>query len=129
MCSTGARESANRLELAVHDVGIDEADPWMLEGFAKAAHDFEARLQPQLDGALVVADHKIRLHGTETSLPRAFQRVRAHRTSYAAARRVRRGHVAAIRHMRAAPSLIGLQEVAADDFGAVFRDKDFVARQ
>src|SRR5438034_5865410 len=90
MCSTGARESANRLELAVHDVGIDQADRWMLKGLGKAAHDFEPGLQPQPDGALVAADHKIKLHGTETALPRAFERVRAHLTSYAAARRGRR---------------------------------------
>src|SRR5215469_352214 len=129
MCSTGAHKSANRSELAVHSVGIDEADGWMLKSFGKAADDFEATLLPQLDGALVAADHKIKLHGAEAALPGAIERVPAHRTSYAAAPSARRRHVAAIRHVRAASPLVGLQEVGADDFPVVFCDKDFVARR
>ena len=129
MCSIGARASANRSELPVHDVGIDEADGWMLKSLRKEADDFEGKLLPQPDGASVAADHKIKLHGAETALPGVFERMRAHRMGYAAAPRARRGHVAAIRHVRAASSLIGLQEVGARDFPVVFRDKDFVARR
>ncbi len=127
MCSIAARISANRSELAVHDVRVDEPERGMLEGFWKAANDVEAKLLPEPDGALVRADHKIKLHGAEAALPRMLQGVRAHRAGYAAARRVRRSHVSAIRNVCAAAFLIGFQEIDADNVALVFRDKNFVA--
>ena len=99
----------------------------MVENLRKAADNREAETLPQSDRAFVAADDKIELHGAETALPCAFERVRAHRASYATADRVRRGHVTAIRNVRTAPFLISLEEIRTDDIAVVFRDKDFVA--
>src|SRR5215472_8977328 len=52
--------------------------------------------------------------------------MRAHRTGYAAARSVRRGHVTAIRDVRPTALLICTEDVRADDLAVVFRDKDFM---
>src|SRR5438105_3958224 len=116
MCSTGARASANRLKLAIHDVGIDETNRGVLEGLRKAAHNFKAKTLPQPDGALVRADHEVELHSAKPTLSRALQRMRAHGASHSPARRVRRGHVAAIGYVRAPSFLIGFQKVCADHF-------------
>jgi len=79
MCSTAARLGANSLEMAIHDVGVYVAQCGMKERFGKAPHDFEIEPLPQTHGALVGAHHKIELHGAKPALPRAFQRMRAHR--------------------------------------------------
>ncbi len=72
MCSIAARISANRSELAVHDVRVDEPEGGVVKSCGKAVDDVEAKLLPQPDSALVGADHKIELHGAETALPRAL---------------------------------------------------------
>src|SRR5229473_8690376 len=105
MCSIGARGSANCLKPVVHDVRVDEPEFGMLEDFGKAANDFEAKTFPQPNGALVGTYDEIELHGAETTLPRALQRVCTHRASHAASGRVRSGHVSAIRNVRAAAFL------------------------
>src|SRR5215470_891728 len=111
MCSTGARASANSSELAIHDERVDEAQLGMLKSFGKAADDLEPKALPQFHSALVRANDEIELHGAKPALPCPLQRVRAHRATHAAARRMRRGHVPAIRNVCSAALLIGLQEI------------------
>ncbi len=52
MCSTAACLGANRLETAIHDVGVYVAQRGMKKRFGKAPHDFEIEALPQMHGAL-----------------------------------------------------------------------------
>ena len=94
---------------------------------SRPAINFKTVLLPQPDGSFIGADHKIELHAAETAFPRALQRVCAHRTSHTAARCVRRSHISAVRNVCPTALLIGFQEIGANDFSVVFRDKNFLA--
>ena len=87
MCSIAARISANALEIAIHDVGVDVSLRWMLECSGQAADNFEAKTLPQPYGTLVRADYKIELHRTKSAPASAAQRMLAHCSGHAAARR------------------------------------------
>ena len=78
MCSTAARVGANGLKLAIHDVGVHVTARGMKERFGKPPHDLKFEALLQMNGALVGAHHKIKLHGAKPALPGAFQRMRAH---------------------------------------------------
>src|SRR5260370_41514556 len=108
MCSIAARSSANGLENAIHDVGVDVTARRMLKGVGKAADDLKAKALPKADGAPVGADNEIGLQRSESSLARAVERMGAHRSSRSAARSGNGWHVAAIGHGRSAGLLLSL---------------------
>ncbi len=126
MCSTALRASANGLKSAIHYVGIHIAESRVLECAGKPADNLEAKASPEPHGALVRADYKIELHRAESTLAGALQRVRAHGPRDAAARAARRCHVTAIRDVRSAALLVGLQEIRANDFTILFRDENLM---
>src|SRR5260370_18514514 len=123
MCSIAARSSANGLENAIHDVGVDVTARRMLKGVGKAADDLKAKALPKADGAPVGADHEIVLHRSKSAFACAVERMRAHRSARSAARCGNGCHVAAIGDVCSAALLIRLQAVRADDFALVFCDE------
>ena len=54
MCSTAARIGANRLQMAIHDVGVHVAQRGMTKCLGKASDDFKFEALPQTHGALVL---------------------------------------------------------------------------
>jgi len=125
MCSIAARISANGLECAVHDAGVDVAESWVMEGAGKAADDFEAETLPEAEARSLVLMTKLNCMARKPRSPRAVERMSAHRTGHAATHRRACRHVAAIGDVGSAAFLICLQAVGADDFGVVFRDENF----
>src|SRR5438477_9838691 len=81
MCSIAARSSANSLETAIHDVGVDVAFGWMKESVRKAADGPKPEALPQTDGTFVGTDDEIVLHRAKSALARMVQRMRAHGTA------------------------------------------------
>ncbi len=126
MCSIGARSSANGLEIAVHDVGVDVAQRWMKEGFRKCADDCKFEALPEADGAVVGADDEIILHGAKSAAASPAQRMLAHRARHAAAGRIHSSHVAAIGDVSTTALLIRLQKIGADNFAVLFRNEYFM---
>ena len=84
---------------------------------------FETEMFPQTDGARVGGDHEVELHGPKAAGARVLQRVLAHAAGHAAPRGIARGHVAAVRHVRAAARLIGAQIICAEQPSAVLGDE------
>src|SRR5260370_7472680 len=124
MCSIAARVSANALKIAIHDAHVDVSLRRMLEGAGEPPDNLKAKALPQPHGTLIGADHEIVLHGATSALPRAVQRIRAHRPGHAAARRLDCGHIAAIGDVRSATPLVRLQAVGSDDVAIFFRDEN-----
>src|SRR5260370_3071652 len=85
MCSIGTRISANELEIAIHDVGVDVSSRRMIEGPGEAADNFKAEALPKSDGAFIGGDDEIKLQSAKAAFPRAVERMRAHRSVYASA--------------------------------------------
>src|SRR6266436_4269761 len=124
MCSIAARISANGLEIAKHDVGVDVAQRRMKEGFGKLANDFKIEALPQADGAIVGANHEIELHRAKPAFARAVQGMSAHCACNSAAHGCNRSHVAAIRDVRSAALLVRLHEVSSNDIAVILRDEN-----
>src|SRR5580658_976696 len=101
----------------------------MQERSRQPADNFKSKALPQPHGALVGAHHKIKLHRAKSPLLGNAQRMRAHGSRYAAAKRPRRGHVSAIRDVRATALLICAQIIRGKNFAIFFRDKHRVARR
>src|ERR1700694_2732034 len=99
----------------------------MLEGSRKTADDFKSEILPKPDGALVGADDKIELHGTESASFSVVERMHTHRTRHASAGGAKGGHVAAIGYVRASSLLIGVQEIGPDHFLVFFGNEYFIA--
>jgi hypothetical protein len=57
----------------------------MLEGSRKTSDNFETEALPESHGALVGADDKVELHGTESASFGVIERMPTHRTSHASA--------------------------------------------
>lgn len=93
------------------------------------ADNFELQTLPQTHGALVRADDEIKLHGAEAEGFGVLERMQAHRASDAASGGPRCGHVAAIRDVRTAASLIRAQIIRSDNFAIFFRNENFVSRR
>src|SRR5258708_2267249 len=129
MCSIGARSSANGLEIAVHDVGVDVAQSWMKEGFRKCADDCKFEALPWFYGAAVGADYEIILHGAKPAFAGMVQRMSAHGPCHAAAGRILSSHVAAIGDVSTTAVLIRLQKIGADNSAVLFRNEDFMPRR
>src|SRR5882757_9811427 len=85
MCSIAARSSANGLEIAVHDEGVDVALSGMEECFRKCADDPKFKALPKPYGAVIGTDYKIELHGAKSAFSRAIKRVSAHGPCHATA--------------------------------------------
>src|SRR5260370_39395910 len=126
MCSIATHISANALEFAIHDVCVDVAQRRMQEGSGEAADNLKAKTLPQPDRALIGTDHEVELHRAKSALPRSVQRMRAHCSGHAAARRCNGCHVAAVGNVPAATLLIGLQKISADHTAVDFRNKYFM---
>src|SRR6266849_10385477 len=124
MCSIAARISANALEIAIHDAGVDVTQRRMQEGSGEAPDNFKAKTLPQPDRAVIGADYKIELHRAKSPLPRSVQRMRAHCSGHAAACRRNGCHVAAIGDVRSAALLVRLQAICSNDVAVVFRDEN-----
>ncbi len=60
-------DSNSLLQLAVHHQRIHESQRRMLEHEGKPADNFEAQAGPELDGALIAADHKVELHASKAA--------------------------------------------------------------
>lgn len=101
----------------------------MSKRLGETAHDDKTQASPQTYGALVGADYEIELHGAESELSGALERVRAHGATYAAARGPRRGHVPTVGDVRAPAQLIGTKKVSAHEFIIIFGDEDFMTRR
>src|SRR5579859_5923063 len=63
---------------AVHHEGIDEAQRRVLKGQRQAPHCLEAEAGPELDCALIGADHEVELHRAKAAFPGSLQRMQAH---------------------------------------------------
>src|SRR5262245_61029131 len=98
----------------------------MLERARQAAHNLEAKTLPEFDRPGVAAHHKIELHGAKAALLRALERMPAHCPRNSSSFGRRRRHVAAVRHVRASPSLIGAQEVGTEDGSLLLQHEGLV---
>src|ERR1700740_67819 len=125
MCNIAARSSANGLKTAIHDIHVDVAVCRMMEGSGETPDNFKAKALPQTDGALVRAEHEIKLQGAKSAFSRPVQGMRAHCSSHTAARRRNRTHVTAIGNVSSAALLVRLQAVGSNEFAGIFGDENF----
>ena len=126
MCSIGARISANGLEFAIHDVGVDVSERGVKKSLWEAADDFKLKSLPQEHGAVVRVDYKIELHRAKPALTRSAERMFTHRASHAATGAGHGGHVPTVRDVSTAAFLIGLQKIRADNIAVIFRNENLV---
>jgi hypothetical protein len=95
----------------------------MHKRFWQPSHDREFKTLPQLHRALIRGNHKIELHGSKPASFGSLQRMRTHRARNASTRRMFNGDITAIRHMRAAAPLIGLQKISPEYFTRFFENE------
>src|SRR5215510_5366192 len=101
----------------------------MLERTRQTSHNLEAKPLPEFDRPGVAAHHKIELHGAKAAFLRALERMPAHRSRNSPPFRRPCRHVAAVRHVRASPWLIGPQEVGTENSPLLLPHEAFVWEQ
>src|SRR5262245_45182828 len=115
-------DSPSLVERAIHHVGVDEAERFVIERLRDGADDLEPELLPRRDGRLVGGDDHVELHRAKSQPARLGQAVLPHRPSDAAALGRWRHHERGVGDVGPAPRLIRLEEIGPDDFVAVERD-------
>ena len=98
----------------------------MSEGERQASDLRKTISLPRPDRALVGADDKIELHGTEASLLGSDERMFEHQAGDTLALRLRRRHVSTICDVIPGSSLVCTQKVRSENIGVVFRNESLV---
>jgi hypothetical protein len=93
----------------------------------EATDDFEAKPLPQIHSEFIRRNHKIELHGSESAGAGMVEGMLTHGTGNASSACMKRRDVSTIGHMRTAATLVGLQEVSAQDLAIFFEDEHFVS--
>src|SRR5436309_2807728 len=86
----------------------------------QSTDDFETELLPKMDGRCVRRNDEIKLHGAKTHSARLIQAMLGHFAAYSGALCIRSNHESGVGNVQAASSLVGPQDVSADNAAIFF---------